>query len=165
MGVAIKRPELVTKLVLMGPAGIKSVGVPAALRPLMEYDGTEAGMRKVMRALTHESFEVDEALLKYRVELSNQPGTRRALAATMEWVKKQQGLYLEEEAIRRVKTPTLVIGGKDDPIVLPDHIYKFLELIEDSRGYVIPRCGHWVMNEHPDEFVDVATAFLRHQEA
>ena len=161
LGVAMQRPDLVKKLVLMGPAGIKTSEVPAALGPLMSYDGSVEGMRKVIDVLTHAEFKMDDGMLQYRVDLSNQPATKKALGATMQWVKSQHGLYFEDDLIRQVKTPTLVVGGKDDPIVTPDQIYKLLALLENSRGYVIPHCGHWVMIEYPEEFTRISTGFLK----
>ena len=83
------------------------------------------------------------------------------IEAWVQWVKSQHGLYFEDDLIRQVKTPTLVVGGKDDPIVTPDQIYKLLALLENSRGYVIPHCGHWVMIEYPEEFTRITTGFLK----
>lgn len=160
LGVSRKRPELVKKLVLMGSAGIKAVGIPAALTPLMEYDGTVGGMTRVIRALTHKDFELDEQLIRYRVALSIDSKTRAALTATMHWIKDQGGLYFEDEEIRSVKTRTLVMHGKDDPVSTPQQGYKFLELLENSWGYFIPHCGHWVMMEYPEEFVAVTGRFI-----
>jgi 2-hydroxy-6-oxo-6-(2'-aminophenyl)hexa-2,4-dienoate hydrolase len=161
LGLCMKRPDLAKKLVLMGSAGIKTAGIPAALAPLVNYDGTREGMQKVISVLTHANFRIDDAMLRYRLDLSNEPENRKALAATMQWVKSRHGLYYDEADIRRVKTPSLVVGGKDDPIVLPEHNYKFLELLENSWGYFIPHCGHWVMMEYPEEFTEVTTRFIR----
>lgn len=160
LAVARERPELVARLVLMGPAGIRTETVPAALQALLGYDGTADGMRAVIRALTHESYVMDDALLEYRVRLSTEPATRRAQAATMAWVRERGGLYLDDEAIAEVRTPALVIGGKCDPIVTPQQIFRFLELLENSWGYLIPHCGHWVMMERPEEFCAVCTRFI-----
>jgi 2-hydroxy-6-oxo-6-(2'-aminophenyl)hexa-2,4-dienoate hydrolase len=160
MGVAIERPDLVNKLVLMGPAGLKTDEVPAAVRTLIEYDGSADGMRKVIGVLTHDGYPVDEALVGYRVEGSNDPETRAATHAAMQWVRARHGLYFDDDVIRRVTAPTLVVGGKDDPIVPPSMIFRFLELIEDSWAYILPHCGHWVMNERPEEFSAVTSRFL-----
>src|SRR5262252_7048043 len=161
LGLCMKRPDLAKKLVLMGSAGIKTASIPAALAPLLNYDGTREGMQKVIDVLTNAKFKIDDAMLKYRLDLSNEPANREALAATMRWVKSQHGLYYEESDLRRVRTPTLVVGGKDDPIVLPEHNYKFLELLENSWGYFIPHCGHWVMIEYPEEFTEATMRFIR----
>ncbi len=157
--VAINRPDLMHKLILMGSAGIK-FELPPALLPLLNYDGTREGMRRVIGGLTHKSYCMDEGLLSYRVEMSNRPETAKAQAATMQWVRQQHGLYIDEYRIRKNTVPTLVVGGKSDPIVTPAQIFRFLELIDNSWGYVIPHCGHWVMMERPEEFCAVCTRFI-----
>ena len=120
-------------------------------------------MRAVVGALTHESYSVDDALLRYRVDVSTDPDTIRAQKATMGWVMKN-GLYYEDDFISRVKTTTLVVGGKDDPIVTPAQIFRFLELLENSWGYLIPHTGHWVMMERPVEFTELCTRFIQRED-
>ena len=156
--VAQSRPDLVKRLVLMGAAGIKQR--PAAIAPLLNYDGTVNAMRDVVAALTHSSFEVEEHLLEYRVNLSTQPDTMKAQSAAMKWIGERGGLYVDEQIISDIKIPTLLVGGKNDPIVTPEQMFRFLELIEDSRCYMLPYCGHWVMMEYPQEFVRISSDFI-----
>lgn len=156
--VAEKQPDLIRRLVLMGPAGIKQQA--AAIAPLLDYDGTREAMRAVVAALTHSSFQVEDALLDYRVGLSTEPATLKAQAAAMHWIGKQGGLYVDESVIQSVTVPTLLVGGKNDPVVTPAQIFRFLELIDNARCYMLPACGHWVMIEHPDEFIRITTSFL-----
>lgn len=157
--VAQQRPQLVKRLVLMGAAGIKQR--PAAIAPLLNYNGTVNAMRDVIAALTHSNFEVNEDLLEYRVSLSTEPATQKAQAAAMKWIGEQGGLYVDEQVIKDIKMPTLLVGGKNDPIVTPAQIFRFLELIDDARCYMLPHCGHWVMMEHPTEFVRITSDFIR----
>ncbi|MCZ6764232.1 MAG: alpha/beta hydrolase, partial [Alphaproteobacteria bacterium] len=85
----IRRPDLVSKLILMGSAGIKSDrGIPAALKPLMEYDFTDEGMIKVMQALTNKDFEIDKDMVRYRVDLSKDADLQASFRASMGWVHK-----------------------------------------------------------------------------
>jgi 2-hydroxy-6-oxo-6-(2'-aminophenyl)hexa-2,4-dienoate hydrolase len=160
LGVAAERPELVRRLILMGAAGIKTEALSAAVEPLARYDGTVDAMQSVVGALTHESYQVDPALLQYRVDISVQPDTIRAQKATMGWVM-QNGLHYDDAYIAEVKTPALVVGGKDDPIVTPAQNFRFLELLENSWGYLIPHTGHWVMMERPEEFTELCTRFIQ----
>jgi len=159
--VARTQPELVKKLILMGAAGIKPSEISPALATLLSYDGTREGMRRVVDTLTHKEFEVDDALLDYRVELSLDPQAKLAQAAAMGWVKEQGGLFVEEDFIAGLTTPTFIIGGKNDSIVTPHQIFKFSELIEQAPTHLVPNCGHWVMMEWPEEFVDLSVRFLR----
>ena len=160
IGVAIKRPELVDKVVLMGSAGLKTK-VREALLPIMNYDYTREGMVKVCRTLANKSFAIDDDLIDYRYQLSITPDARNGYAATMAWIKKQAGLYYEEDFIRTLARPTLVVNGKDDLVVPLENAYRFLELIPDSWGYIIPRCGHWAMLEYPDDFASETIRFLQ----
>ena len=78
----------------------------------------------------------------------------------MAWIGQQGGLFYPAEDIARVKTQTLVVNGKEDLVVPLSCAYKFLELLENSRGYLIPHVGHWVMIEAPEEFAELVKRFL-----
>lgn len=164
LGVAMARPELVGKLVLMGSAGLNAEITPA-LQPIVGYDFTVEGMRRLVDALTGPRFKAEDSLVLARHADSVRPETRQAYAAAMGWIGKQGGLFYPEADIARVKVETLVVNGKDDIVVPLSCAYKFLELLENSRGYMIPHVGHWVMIEAPEEFVDVVQAFLARPEA
>lgn len=159
LGVAVTRPGLVDKLVLMGSAGLNR-GIREELRPMQRYDYSREGMATIVRILTHESYVPDEGLIDYRYALATEPTTRAAYTATMGWVRDQGGLFYEEDFIRKVAVPTLVTGGKSDLVVPLAVAIRFLELIENSWGYFIPDCGHWAMLEHPADFAAATTRFL-----
>ncbi len=160
LGVAISRPELVRKLVLMGSAGVAvSNPDPTPMKALAGYDYTIEGMRKLIGVLTGPNYKADEAIVKYRYDLTMQPGAREALQAIGQ-ASRTGGLTYGEDEIRKVQAPTLVVGGKKDAIAILARTYKFLELIPNSWGFVLPECGHWVMVESPKEFCTVTGAFL-----
>jgi 2-hydroxy-6-oxo-6-(2'-aminophenyl)hexa-2,4-dienoate hydrolase len=160
IGVAVKRPDLVKKLVLMGSAGISSGPMSPALSAIVNYDFTREGMVKVCQALANATFFIDPEMVDYRLALSTEPATRAAYSATMGWVKQQGGLNYDHDFIRKVKAPALVVNGKDDKVVPLANALTFLQLIEDSWGYIIPHCGHWAMLEYPDDFAGEVTRFL-----
>jgi 2-hydroxy-6-oxo-6-(2'-aminophenyl)hexa-2,4-dienoate hydrolase len=159
LGVSVRRPELVRALVLMGSAGL-NVEISKELLPIVNYDFTREGMTRLIRALTNDRFEIDEDLVSYRFALAAEADTRRAYAATMGWIKEQGGLFYEEDFIRRVGVPTLVVNGKDDKVVPLASAFRFLQLIDDSWGYIIPHCGHWAMIEHPESFAEATLSFI-----
>jgi len=159
LGVSVRRPDLVRALVLMGSAGL-NVEISKELLPIVNYDFTREGMTRLIRALTNDRFEIDEDLVSYRFALAAEADTRRAYAATMGWIKEQGGLFYDEGFIRRVGVPTLVVNGKDDKVVPLASAFRFLQLIDDSWGYIIPHCGHWAMIEHPESFAEATLSFI-----
>lgn len=159
IGVAVRRPDLVRKIVLMGSGGLTAAVSPALL-PVVNYDFTYDGMIKLCRALANPNFELDPAMIDYRLTMSQRPANRAAYGATMAWVKEQGGLHYDHDFIRRVAAPTLVVNGKDDLVAPLANALKFLELIDDSWGYFMPHCGHWAMLEYPDDFAGEVIRFL-----
>ena len=159
MGVAIERPDLVNKLVLMGSAGV-CAPITDELKSIMNYDYTTDGMLRIVRGLTNPDFRFDEELVNYRHGLSIQDDTKQAYNAVMGWIREQGGLYYEEDYISRVTQETLVVNGKLDKVVPLSSAYKLLELIENSWGYILPGCGHWAMIEKPVEFTAATLSFL-----
>jgi len=157
LGVALRRPDLVSKLVLMGSAGLDiSNPDPDVRKALTGYDFTREGMRRLMRVLAGPHHVIDEDLLTYRHGLTLSDESRRALSA----LRDNPKLTYPKEEIATVATPTLVVGGKEDKIAVLARTYGYLEVLENSWGFVLPHCGHWVMMEAPREFVAVTTAFF-----
>ncbi len=160
MGVCNEYPELVDKLVLMGSAGLNGEITPA-LMPVLNYDFTKEGMVTLIKTLANDKFEITQEMVDYRWSNSVKPGIKEAYGNTMAWVRKQGGLFYPEEYIARVKHKTLVVNGKNDLVVPLAMAYRFLELINDSWGYIVPHCGHWAMIEHPVDFSAAVTSFIK----
>nr|BAC56745.1 meta cleavage compound hydrolase [Janthinobacterium sp. J3] len=159
LGVSVLHSELVNALVLMGSAGLV-VEIHEDLRPIINYDFTREGMVHLVKALTNDGFKIDDAMINSRYTYATDEATRKAYVATMQWIREQGGLFYDPEFIRKVQVPTLVVQGKDDKVVPVETAYKFLDLIDDSWGYIIPHCGHWAMIEHPEDFANATLSFL-----
>ena len=160
MGVAVERPDLVNKLVLMGSAGVRAP-ITDELKAIMNYDYTTAGMVRIVRGLTNPDFVFDDELVNYRHGLSIREDTKRAYNAVMGWIREQGGLYYEDDYMARISHKTLVVNGKLDKVVPLACAYRLLELVEHSWGYIIPGCGHWAMIEKPAEFTAASLSFLQ----
>jgi 2-hydroxy-6-oxo-6-(2'-aminophenyl)hexa-2,4-dienoate hydrolase len=160
LGVAILRPDLVSKLVLMGAAGLDIANPdPEPRKALGAYDFTPEGMRRMVGVLAGPTYKISDEQVTYRYQLTMQPGAREALAAIRDHRKADPMIY-SRDAIAAVQTPTLVVGGKLDQIAVLARSYGYLELMPNSWGFILPHVGHWVMMEAPREFVAVTTAFL-----
>lgn len=160
MGVAVARPDLVNRLVLMGSAAIQTEINPS-LKSIMNYDFSYEGMRRIVEALTNDDFVYEESLIDYRHKLSIDPATRAAYEATQGWIRDRHGLYCEESHVAAVTVPTLVVSGKEDKVVPVSSAYRIIDLIPQAWGYIFPSCGHWAMLEHPDVFARLSVDFLK----
>ncbi|MDA2893273.1 alpha/beta hydrolase [Mycolicibacterium sp. BiH015] len=160
LGLAMSEPARVSKLVLMGSAGLNRAFSPQ-LQTILNYrEPNRSDMARIVGALTHESFAPPSGLVDYRFELTCNPAVMDAYRRTMTWVREHGGLHYNEDDIASVTVPTLVVSGREDAVVPLLESVRFHQLIEESRLYAIPRCGHWAMLEHPEEFGRVALDFL-----
>lgn len=156
---AIRRPELVRNLILMGSAGLDR-GMGGALRALVEYDFTFEGMKRIVEALTNDNYVPDERMVQYRLEVSLQEAQAKAFAKTMQALVKREGLHLDPDEIATIRQRTLVVNGKNDKVVPMEQGYRYLQLIPNSTGVFLPDCGHWAMIEHPEKFAHLTLEFL-----
>tara|TARA_R110002096_G_scaffold424348_1_gene632205 strand:+ start:14747 stop:15574 length:828 start_codon:yes stop_codon:yes gene_type:complete len=163
LGVARNRPDLVEKLVLMGSAGIQAEFSPQ-LRSIVEYDFSPEGMERIVEALTGPDFVASKELVDYRYKLTIGEQARFAYDRIVAWMKHNGGLHVNEDLIARVTVPTLVMAGKNDLVVPLSSAYRFLELIPQSWGVIMPSCGHWPMIEHPKEFSAIVEKFIERKE-
>src|SRR3546814_6668441 len=86
-------------------------------------------MVRLVEALTHDGFEIRDEMIDYRMKYAVRDDVRASYSATMEWVKSSGGLAWDEDYIRQVSAPTLVVHGKFDKVIPIAHAYRFLELI------------------------------------
>ena len=160
LGAAMKRPEVIRNMVLMGSAAL-----PMQLSPevgkMMHYDFTLAGMQAIATALAYPGFGISAEMVKYRHELTLREDIKRGTAATQAWIKNNGGLHYNPDDIARIKSRALVFHGKNDKVVPVTQSYKLLDLLENGHGYILPKCGHWAMLEHPETFSRVCLEFLR----
>lgn len=159
LATAIRRPDLVSDIVLMGSAGVdRSMG--GVVKVFTEYDFTYPAMERIVAALTNDGYTPDPDMVQYRLELSQHPQQAKAFGATMKKLKERSGLWIDDEQIASVQHRILVVNGKDDKVVTLDQAYKLLSLLPNSTGVILPDCGHWAMIEHPQKFANIVTAFF-----
>jgi pimeloyl-ACP methyl ester carboxylesterase len=64
------------------------------------------------------------------------------------------------DKLHNIKSPTLLVWGKNDGVTPPFVGEKFNELLENSELHFIDKCGHAPMMERPVEFNSSFEAFL-----
>jgi pimeloyl-ACP methyl ester carboxylesterase len=144
----------------------------AAFRPEME--ATAARIEQESMAEFAKSFAVGPA----RVQLQNKDPrgwsefatqlaghSTRGSALTMRGVQKTRpSLWSLRDAMRNMSVPTLIVtGDEDDPCLEPSLMMK--RTIATAGLAVIPRSGHVINLEEPDEFNRIAYDFITAVEA
>lgn len=159
--VAVRRPERVERLVLMG-----SVGVPFPITEGLDlvwgYEPSVASMRRVLDVFAHDRTLVDDELAEVRYRASVEPGVQEAFAAMFpaprqRWV---DAMTTADDDLRALPHETLVIHGRDDRVIPLANALRLLELIERSQLHVFGHCGHWTQIEWAGAFNRIVGDFL-----
>ena len=161
LALAIRHPQRVRRLVLMG-----SVGVPFAITPELDavwgYQPSLAAMRGLLDIFAWNRNLVSDELAELRYQASIRPGFQEAFAAMFpaprqRWV---DALASSEADIRALKHKTLIIHGRDDRVIPLANSLTLNQWIDDSQLHVFGRCGHWVQIEHSADFNRLVAQFL-----
>lgn len=161
LALAIRHPQRVRRLVLMG-----SVGVPFELTPGLDaawgYEPSIAAMRGLLDLFAHDRSLVTDELAELRYQASIRPGFQESFAAMFpaprqRWV---DAMASSEADIRALRHKTLIIHGRDDRIIPLSTSLTLNRWIDDSQLHVFGRCGHWVQIEHSADFNHLVGRFL-----
>jgi 2-hydroxymuconate-semialdehyde hydrolase len=162
LALAIRHPERVRRLVLMG-----SVGVPfpisAGLDAVWGYTPSIANMRRLLDLFAFNRELVNDELAELRYQASIRPGFQESFSAMFpaprqRWV---DALASSEADIRAIRHPSLVIHGREDQVIPLQTSLTLANWIDNAQLHVFGRCGHWTQIEHSQEFVRLVADFLR----
>lgn len=143
---------------LFGPGG-PSEGIKVLIRGYQ--DPSEANIRKLVQVMTYDQGKITEELVARRS--ADAQAHPEHLAAFLNLAVQRKGpipSWPTVDAVAAIETPTLLIHGRDDRVVHFENSLALVGTIPDSRMVLINRCGHWVQNEHADEFNHLVTDFI-----
>jgi len=166
LALAIRHPQRVRRLVLMGAAGI-SFPLTPALDAVWGYTPSFENMRKVMDWFAYDRNLVTDELARLRFEASIQPGFHESYssmfpAPRQRWV---EALASREKDIRALPHETLVIHGREDQVLPVSNSITLADWILRSQLHVFGRCGHWTQIEHAARFGRLVGDFLAEADA
>jgi 2-hydroxymuconate-semialdehyde hydrolase len=161
LAMAIRHPDRIRRLVLMGAAGVDFELTPG-LDAVWGYTPSVENMRELIRMFAFNQEMMSDELAELRYRASVRPGYQEAFASMFpaprqRWV---DALASSEKDIRAIDKETLIIHGRDDVIVPPVTSRKLFEYIEYAQLHLFGRCGHWTQIEHADRFNKLVTDFL-----
>ena len=160
--VALRAPERVNKLVLMGTGGSQAIFSPmpteglSRMRSFFSGGPTMEKLKAVIELLVFDQSSITPALLEERLKTASRPDLKSGtLFHRLPWGD------LWREDLAALKHPTLLIWGREDRIVPLDSCFLLLKSIPNAQLHVFPSCGHWAQWEKADEFNALVLDFLR----
>ncbi|WP_312974759.1 alpha/beta fold hydrolase [Stutzerimonas nitrititolerans] len=166
LALAIRHPERVRRLVLMGSAGV-SFPITEGLDAVWGYNPSFAEMRRLLDIFAFDRNLVNDELAELRYQASIRPGFHESFAAMFpaprqRWV---DGLASAEASIRALPHETLVIHGREDQIIPLQTSLTLADWIARAQLHVFGQCGHWTQIEHAARFASLVGDFLAEADA
>lgn len=159
LGLAIRHPELVDRLVLVGAGAT----FPESARPafanmaqLVESSGLAAVAPTALRRIFTEDYletHPDEVTERTRALEAADPEVFAAACRAIEHVDLTEGA-------RSVSVPTLIVVGEEDQATPPAMATALDGLLANSRVVVLPGIAHAPQLQDPDLFIDTISGFV-----
>jgi len=164
--VAVARPELVQRLVLVDAAGypFESQSVPIGFRlariPVLNKLVQRILPRSVVEGSVRNVFgdpaKVTPALVDRYYDMARREGNRAALVARF----SQGRADPDTTAIRTIRQPTVIMWGERDRLIPPDNAVRFARDITGSRVLTFATLGHVPHEEDPVVTLAAVRRFL-----
>lgn len=161
LALAIRAPDRVQRLALMGSAGV-SFPITEGLDRVWAYTPSIDNMRGLLDVFAFDRTLVNDELARMRYEASIRPGFQEAFAAMFPAPRQRgvDGLASSEDAIRALIHETLIVHGREDKVIPLDNSYRLLSLISRAQLHVFGQCGHWTQIEHAAKFNQLVGNFF-----
>ena len=139
-------PELVRRLVAIGgPLG--AYGAP--------IDNLESEQQMTPELMTQ---QVPDLVARRKKQMTH-PEQWEQLIRDLNAMYHQM-VYVKQEEIRKIQSPTLVMAGDKDGTRL-DHFVEIYHLLPNAQLAIIPGCGHVIFRCKPDLSIKIMSDFLQ----
>jgi 2-hydroxymuconate-semialdehyde hydrolase len=161
LALAIRAPERVGRLVLMGSAGT-SFPITEGLDRVWGYTPSIEAMRGLLDVFAYDRNLVNDELAHMRYEASIRPGFQEAFGSMFPAPRQRSvdALASPKENICELPHEVLIVHGREDKVIPLASSYKLFELIPKSQLHVFGRCGHWTQIEHAARFNRMISDFF-----
>lgn len=161
LSMAIKHPDRLRKLVMMGPMGVE-FELTAGLDQAWGYEPSPEAMYDLLRTFCYDKSYASEELAKVRYSASVEEGFQEAFSSMFP-APRQNGvddLSFTDEEIKKVSKKTLIVHGREDQVIPVENAYRLINLIDDAELHIFGHCGHWTQIEKSIEFGNLLKNFL-----
>lgn len=162
--IAARRPDLIHSMVLMGVSADREPPDNFALYRRLNFTARWISMRLIADRAMYLMF--GRRFLNDRYRRTERETWRRrlienrrfALTGAVRGVIHRESIF---EELPKIKAPTLILSGEDDKVCHPDRSRQVLTRIPNAEMRLIPRAGHTMPVEEPDEINAWLLAFAR----
>lgn len=164
LSIALRHPERIRRMVLMGPGGLLAMHTPFPTEGNMRMASfyadegpTEDKMRGVLQMLVFDQSVITDKLVAERLEAASRPD----VMLDPPWRRGLDPLW--QERLWEIPHETLIIWGREDRVNPVDGALYFNKVIPNSELHLFPHCGHWVQWEKPEPFNNMVADFFERQ--
>ena len=169
---AIRHPEQVDRLVLVDPAGLGrdlTLLFRLSTLPVLGKQLTKPslkGSEQLQRSFFFDQSLVTPELMRFKYELSNQPGMQDAMLATLRANVNLRGVKPAvvsdlADNLSRITAPTLVIWGRENHTIPVAQAEVARKGIPNVEVHIFDKCAHAPMIESPAAFNELVLKFLK----
>jgi len=161
LALAVRYPQRVRRLVLMGAAGVH-FELTAALDAVWGYTPSFENMRRMMDLFAYHRELVNDELAELRYRASIRPGFQESFSAMFPAPRQRSvdALCSPEDQIHALTHETLVIHGREDQVIPLATSLRLASLIPNAQLHIFGKCGHWTQIEHAARFARLVGDFL-----
>lgn len=148
----LDNPEKIESLTLTGSSGLFESAMGSTFPKRGNYEYIKEKVQTTFYDPNTASKELVDEIFK---TVNDRMKAIRIVATAKSAVRHNLG-----DKLHNIKTPTLLVWGKEDGVTPPFVGEKFHELLVNSELHFIEKCGHAPMMEHPKEFNKILGQFL-----
>ena len=149
---ALDRPDILRSMTLTGSSGLFEAPLGSTFPKRGNYE--------FVQKKTESTFFDPQVATKDLVDEVYDIVNDRNKAIRVIAIAKSALRHNVGERLHQIKQPALLVWGKEDTITPAFVGEKFKELLPDARLFLLDKCGHAPMMEHPDEFNRLLDEFL-----
>lgn len=167
--IAIKHPEVVSRLVLVGSSGlgkevplfIRFLSLPVVGNILQSH--RLGGDKLMLQSVFLDRSLVSRDLVDEMRRIRSMPGAKEAVVRTLRRTVTLGGLrdeFILADRLSGLGIPIMLVWGEQDRMFPVSQAYRALELTPTATLEVFAQCGHWPHMERAGKFNSLALDFL-----
>ncbi|SCF39546.1 2-hydroxymuconate semialdehyde hydrolase [Micromonospora matsumotoense] len=162
LALAAARPQQVTRVVAVATMGAPGAPLSADLDALWGAPAGPIGARDMLSRLVLDQALVTDAAVDARADAMRAGEAAYASLFPPPRARWVDDLTLPAQTLAAIRAPVLLVHGVDDRVTpLATAARPLLAHLADARLHVLGRCGHVPAIEHPHEFRQLLSCFLR----